>query len=318
MAATPQQPQRSAGRLQMAGSGMCRRFMHVEYDTFDGWFRRRWSSQNSNSKCCELELGAKNVVVTFSVWGGRTVRKVERRQAGNPWATCGSREEIFISSGDNLDGFFYLQGTSLHSWCSGAYNFGRLAGERPESWEFWDHGDAAWRVDRLGFQFEPVRWGQAAGRVQMVSDHKCKITMQVKYDVEYGGLVFHREWSDTITKPKGLCCPLELGARNLTVLFKAGDGRGRASKRPGLRGEASFDFGRGDGVDAFFSFHGKRFSACDFGKCGCEPAWEWECWDHKDATMRPDQLGFKFPPRRWAGFLAEAKFWDESTCPGER
>ena len=311
----------AAGRLQMIGTSLCKRYMLVEWDTFDLGFHRTWTSQHSNSACCELELGAQNITVTFSVMGGRTVRKVRRSVRKQPWCTPAQAECFTFRNGDNLDVFFHLRGTSLNSWCSGAYDFGQEEWAwQGESW-WWDHDDPAMRPDQLGFKYLPVKW-KAAGRLQMRNNHNCDRTMCVEYDVDFSGRHFHRNWDGDTSKPGVVCCNLEPRAHNVRVTFKTQPKSYRGmfmtqSRKDdnlvvgGARGKGEIQIGTGDGVDVFFNFQGRRFFAYDFGRAASEPAQGWEEWDHSDPTMRVDQLGFKHAPANWASFLESTKLWDK-------
>merc|ERR1711871_271663 len=95
--------------------------MHVEYEVqIDGQrVQRLWhgGATAPGAVCYEIEPGACNIKVTFSVqWSSDALRRGALAQ--------GNRREAFhLARGDEVDCFFYHRGAA--AVCSGAYDFGR-------------------------------------------------------------------------------------------------------------------------------------------------------------------------------------------------
>lgn len=135
------------GRLRMEGNTSCFRYMTADFKdvsganqticTYDldgcGWYN------------CDVEIpsGARDVRVCFNVFGGARVFKVYR-QKSNQWAHEGGEypQEVFdFEVGDEVNAVFRVVGTSLHSYVSQAYDFGRPKGVPPKLWEWWSPND---------------------------------------------------------------------------------------------------------------------------------------------------------------------------------
>lgn len=141
------------GRVRMEGNSSCFRFMTLDFQ--DASNARGTLSSYDAPGCgwytavLELPAGVRNVQVRFNVFGGASVCQVDRF-ASNEWVYDGGDklQEVFdFATGDGVNAVFRIAGTSLRSYVSHAYDFGRLPGIDPRSWEWWGADDQQVLVD---------------------------------------------------------------------------------------------------------------------------------------------------------------------------
>lgn len=149
------------GRLRMEGNTSCFRFMTADFRDVSGASRTvcTYDLEGCGWYNCDVEIpsGARDIRVRFNVFGGARVFKVYR-QKSNQWAHEGGEypQEVFdFEAGDGVNAVFRVVGTSLHSYVSQAYDFGRKKGAPPRPWEWWSANDEDEVADAVCYRSKP-------------------------------------------------------------------------------------------------------------------------------------------------------------------
>lgn len=290
------------GRVRMEGNCSCFRYMTLDFldvsgvpgtlSSYDapgcGWY----------TAVLELPPGARDIQLRFSVFGGTKVCRVNR-QANNEWVYEGGEKVVevfdFVSS-DCVNAVFRIAGTSLRSYVSHAYDFGRPPGVAPRAWESWGTDEQQLHMDGKAYndarraslaavalpravslavpwngqggnaQSGPFLEGSMPGRLRMEANTSCFRYMTADFKDVSGA-------SRTIcTYDLEGCgwynCDVEIpsGARDLRVRFDVLGGarvfkvyRQKGNEWAHEGGEYPqevFDFETGDGVNAVFRIVG--------------------------------------------------------------
>lgn len=145
------------GRVRMEGNCSCFRYMTLDFQDASG-VPGTLSSYNAPgcgwyTAVLELPASAKDIQLRFSVFGGAKVCQVNRL-ASNEWVYDGGEKvpEVFdFASGDGINAVFRIAGTSLRSYVSHAYDFGRPPGVEPRPWESWGTDEQQVLVDAKAY-----------------------------------------------------------------------------------------------------------------------------------------------------------------------
>jgi hypothetical protein len=133
------------GRLTYVdGGGGCTRFMVVTV-SLDGQKESAQVLKSDSTNVIRLPEGATNIKVHLQVMGGKTVKKVDRSHAKQPWVKSSSGEyeiDVFdFDHGDGVDAVFFAQGSITHSYVPKAWDFGRPSIVKPRKWEWWENAE---------------------------------------------------------------------------------------------------------------------------------------------------------------------------------